>query len=96
MAVPSPLCIDYDVSLVPSGGSEVFLPCLAPFKSEKKEPAGHLFHKAALLAAGVTSLGEDALGSIFCALCTLTLADVVADPEDEAGSWSEPPTPTKV
>eukprot|EP00240_Pyramimonas_obovata_P005160 CAMPEP_0118935512 /NCGR_PEP_ID=MMETSP1169-20130426/15681_1 /TAXON_ID=36882 /ORGANISM="Pyramimonas obovata, Strain CCMP722" /LENGTH=415 /DNA_ID=CAMNT_0006878559 /DNA_START=102 /DNA_END=1345 /DNA_ORIENTATION=+ len=59
MTVPFPLCIDYDVSLVPSGGSEVLSPCLAPFKTDKKEPAGHLFHQAALLAAGVTTLDHE-------------------------------------
>jgi len=59
MTVSMPLRIAYDASLVPKGGFEVFSSTATPIKSEKKEPAGHLFHKAALIAAGVYIDSDD-------------------------------------
>jgi hypothetical protein len=65
-----PLRIAYDASLVPKGGFEVFSSTATPIKSEKKEPAGHLFHKAALIAAGV-NIGKGCIGILPVASCDM-------------------------
>lgn len=62
MTVPfprTPLALTYDPALVPKDGEEVLRSPGALVKSASKEPAGHLFHKAALLAAGITKLNLD-------------------------------------
>ena len=47
------LAIAYDVSLVPSGGAEVCKTNAGLTKSHRQEPAGHVFHRFALLQSGV-------------------------------------------
>eukprot|EP00271_Cylindrocystis_brebissonii_P005833 TRINITY_DN18166_c0_g1_i1.p1 TRINITY_DN18166_c0_g1~~TRINITY_DN18166_c0_g1_i1.p1 ORF type:complete len:818 (+),score=227.11 TRINITY_DN18166_c0_g1_i1:270-2723(+) len=52
MALMSVRRLQYDVTLIPEGGVEV-ISSMAEFdKAHKKEPAGHLFHAAALRAVG--------------------------------------------
>jgi len=54
-----PLALTYDVSLIPEGGYEVFKTNAEPVKHTNKEAAGHIFHEAALLAAGIRKLDLD-------------------------------------
>ena len=54
-ALPT-LAIEYDAALVPAGGQEVLGSPGALVKGANFEPAGHRFHAAALLAAGITKL----------------------------------------
>lgn len=60
MTVPFPLALTYDAALVPKGGMEVIRSQCAPVKSLLKEPAGHLFHEAALLSVGFSRMVVDA------------------------------------
>ena len=62
MTVPFPtLSLTYDTALVPKEGEEVLRSPAAPVKSLLKEPAGHLYHAAALLSVGFEKMGEFSL-----------------------------------
>lgn len=53
------LRIEYDISLVPESGSEVLSSMGELNKASWFEPAGHLFHAAALRLSGVKEKGEE-------------------------------------
>jgi len=50
------LSLEYPLDKVPKDGQEVLSSPSAPVKYENKEPAGWLFHEAALLKAGVKQI----------------------------------------